>query len=81
MVFVGVDTTEYGDVIKWRVENSWGADTGKKGYWAMYQDWFDGYVFNVIINKKYLSSDVLDLLETKPTELPAWDPFYSSIVD
>ena len=81
MVLVGVDTTENGQVIKWRVENSWGTDKGEKGYWAMYQDWFDGYVFNVIINKKYLSPDILELLKTKPTKLPAWDPFYSAIMD
>lgn len=24
-----------GKVMKWRVENSWGTDTGNKGYWAI----------------------------------------------
>ena len=42
--------------------------------WAMYDDWFDNYVFSVIIHKRYLPKDVLALLETKPTVIPAWDP-------
>lgn len=73
MVFVGADTLG-GVARKWRVENSWGTDAGKDGYWTMRDDWFDRYVFNVIVNKKYLPADVLALLDTKPETLPAWDP-------
>jgi bleomycin hydrolase len=73
MAFVGVDTTGAGPA-KWLVENSWGAKSGNKGMWSMYDDWFDNYVFSVIIHKRYLTKDVLALLETKPTVIPAWDP-------
>ena len=73
MAFVGADTLD-GGATKWRVENSWGTDVGDKGYWTMYDDWFDEYVYGVIINKSYLSPDVLSLLATKPETLPAWDP-------
>lgn len=73
MVFVGADTLG-GVARKWRVENSWGTDAGKDGYWTMRDDWFDRYVFNVIVNRKYLPADVLALLDTKPETLPAWDP-------
>jgi bleomycin hydrolase len=73
MVFVGADTLG-GTPVKWRVENSWGADVGDKGYWTMYDGWFDRYVYSVIVNRKYLPDDVLALLKTTPEVLPAWDP-------
>jgi bleomycin hydrolase len=80
MVFVGADTNNNGEVVKFRVENSWGTDTGKSGYWAMYSNWFDAYVFNVIIHKKYIPENVLKLLDTEPVNIPAWDPFYTSFM-
>ena len=73
MVFVGVDTLE-GKPTKWLVENSWGDEKGDKGYWTMYDKWFDEYVYKVIIDKKYLPKRVLDVLKTEPIVLPPWDP-------
>jgi bleomycin hydrolase len=73
MVFVGVDTLG-SKARKWLVENSWGTDTGNKGLWTMHDDWFNEYVYSVIVNKKFLPEDVLALLGTKPEVLPAWDP-------
>ncbi len=73
MVFVGVDTLE-GKPQKWLVENSWGDERGDEGYWTMYDEWFDEYVYKVIIKKGYLPKDVLDILKTEPIVLPPWDP-------
>ena len=78
MVFVAADTAD-GQATKWKVENSWGADLGDKGYWTMYNNWFDKYVFTVIINKKYLPEKVLTILQTKPKILPVWDPLRNSM--
>ena len=79
MTFIGVDI-QNDRPEKWLIENSWGTDLGAKGYWTMYDGWFDEYVFVVIINKSYLPENVLKLLESKPTELPIWDPIASMIV-
>jgi len=79
MVFIGADTTN-GKALKWRVENSWGNDKGNKGYWTMYDNWFDKYVFTVIINKKYLKAEDLKLLDKKPKKIPAWDPLRISFL-
>ncbi len=73
MVFVAADTVQ-GKPVKWKVENSWGADTGEKGYYTMYNNWFDKYVYTVIINKKYLPDNVLAILKKSPKKLPIWDP-------
>jgi bleomycin hydrolase len=40
----------------------------------MYDGWFDEYVYGVIVNKSFVSADVLSILSTKPETLPAWDP-------
>lgn len=77
MVFIGVDT-KGDEPIKWLVENSWGTDRGNKGLWSMYDDWFDEYVYTIIVHKKYVSKDVLAILDTEPEILPAWDPMRSA---
>jgi bleomycin hydrolase len=73
MVFVGVDTLD-GKPAKWLVENSWGNERGDKGYWTMYDEWFDEYVYKVIIHKKHLPDQILDVMKTEPVILPPWDP-------
>lgn len=72
MALIGVDIKERKPQ-KWLVENSWGKDIGKGGYWTMNDDWFNEYVFTVIVPQKYLPADILNLLKTRPETLPAWD--------
>ncbi|MFH1010738.1 MAG: C1 family peptidase, partial [bacterium] len=78
MVFVGVDVID-GKPHKWLVENSWGDERGDKGFFTMTDDWFDEYVFDVVIPKKYLPEDVLAILEQPPVMLPVWDPSWQSL--
>ncbi|MCK5000829.1 MAG: hypothetical protein KAS23_14905, partial [Anaerohalosphaera sp.] len=73
MVFVGVDV-QNGKPVKWRVENSWGTDKGAAGYWTMYTDWFEMNVYNIIVKKKYVPAELLEIRKQEPTVLPAWDP-------
>jgi bleomycin hydrolase len=77
MLFTGVDVHE-GMPVKWRVENSWGDDgVGKKGFQTMNDSWFDEYMFEVAIEKKYLTSEMLNALEEEPIVLSPWDPMGS----
>lgn len=73
MVFTGVDIREDRPV-KWLVEDSHGSERGHNGHWTMYDDWFDEYLYTVIINKKYLPRDIKLIMEQKPVHLPPWDP-------
>ncbi len=73
MTFTGIDIKD-DEVIKWYVENSWGDDGGDGGMYYMYDDWFDRYLFGVIIHKRYLSEDVVRLSEQPPLLLEPWDP-------
>jgi bleomycin hydrolase len=77
MLFTGVDV--HNDVpVKWRVENSWGDDgVGEKGFHAMNDSWFDEYMFEVAIEKKYLSSEMLSAWDEEPAVLSPWDPMGS----
>ena len=75
MLFTGVDLDSKGNPKKWRVENSWGERNGKKGYYIMSDDWFDQYLYEVVINKKYLELNVVDIYENQHAKLlPPWDP-------
>ena len=74
MVLTGVDISDEGTPTKWRVENSWGIEHGDKGYEVMTDAWFDEYLYEVTVHKKYLSDDLLKVLDTEATVLPPWDP-------
>lgn len=44
------------------------------GYLIMTDDWFSEYVYEVVVDRKYLSADVLEVMQQEPVVLPAWDP-------
>ena len=77
MTLIAVDLDEAGKPRKWMVENSWGAASGYKGNLIMTDEWFDNYMFRVVVEKKYVPADVLKMLEQKPVMLPAWDPMFA----
>ena len=74
MCITGVDIKD-GKPVKWKIENSWGDEKGKSGFYLMSESFFRSFVFQVAIRKKYLSSKELEALEKDPTLLPPWDPF------
>ncbi len=74
MVITGVDLDEQGNPKKWRVENSWGASIGDQGYMYMMDEWFDEYLYEVVVRKEYLPPELLRILDTEPVVVPFWDP-------
>lgn len=77
MVFQGVNLDENGKPNRWRVENSWGKEPGKDGYYVMTDDWFGEYTYQIVVNRKYLSEEILKAYESDPIELEPWDPMGS----
>ena len=72
MTLVGVDE-DNGEVRQWKVENSWGDKSGAKGFYVMNNEWFNDYVYEVVVHKKYLTDKQKELAEGTITDLPAWD--------
>jgi bleomycin hydrolase len=73
MLFTGVDVLD-GATRRWRVENSWGSDRGKDGFYTMNDSWFDEYVFEIAARRDALPESLRQALDTEPIVLPAWDP-------
>ena len=73
MLFTGVDVLD-GATRRWRVENSWGTDRGKDGFYTMNDSWFGQYVFEIAARKSALPADLQGALDAEPIVLPAWDP-------
>lgn len=44
------------------------------GYLIMTDDWFSEYVYEVVVDKRFLPNDVLEVMHQEPVVLPAWDP-------
>ena len=76
MTLIAVDIVD-GKPVKWMVENSWGPSAGYQGNYIMTDEWFNEYMFRLVVEKKYVPEDVLKMLEQTPVQLPAWDPMFS----
>ena len=74
MVILGVNLDKDGKPDRWRIENSWGKDAGNDGYYVASDSWFDEFVYQVVIDTKYLPSKYAKLLSKEPVELEPWDP-------
>jgi bleomycin hydrolase len=73
MLFTGVDVLD-GATRRWRVENSWGSERGKDGFYTMNDSWFDQYVFEIAARRDALPAELQHALDAEPIVLPAWDP-------
>ena len=73
MVLTGVNLVD-GIPTKWKIENSWGADNGDKGYYVMSSSFFDHFAYQAVVLKKYLTKEELEASSKEPIHLHPWDP-------
>lgn len=74
MLFVGVNIDKTGTPNRWKIENSWGEESGQKGFFIGSEKWFRQNVYQIIARKSLLSDAQRALLDQEPTALPLWDP-------
>lgn len=76
MTLIAVDIDENGNPVKWMVENSWGPAAGYQGKLIMTDEWFDEYMFRVVVEKQFVPEDVMEMMKQQPIKLPPWDPMF-----
>ena len=78
MVLTAVHIDEAtGAPVRWRVQNSWGTAAGVDGWFVMSDDWMSEFVYQAVVDPRFLSKEVRDVLRKEPTVLPLWDPMGS----
>lgn len=73
MTFVGVNLKE-GRPERWKVEDSYGDKNKVNGCYIMNDNFFEEFVMEIVVNKKYLTEEQLLLLEQEPIEFEINDP-------
>ncbi|MCL1914261.1 MAG: C1 family peptidase [Eubacteriaceae bacterium] len=74
MLLTGVAFSSDGSVEKWKIENSWGTDSGSKGFYLATGEWFDNFTYQAVVHKKYLNQQALEALGEDAFPLEPWDP-------
>lgn len=65
---------ENGKSVRWRVQNSWGAGAGTEGWFVMSDKWMDEFVYQAVVEPRFVSKEVREVLKGKAKVLPLWDP-------
>lgn len=78
MVISGVHLDLEDRPVRYKVENSWGETAGKEGYFIMTDEWFNEYVYQVVVPKALAPKELVHVFESgNPIVLPPWDPMGS----
>ena len=78
MTLTAVDLDADGKPLKWKVENSWGPNYGQAGCLIMTNDWFNEYMFRLVVNRKYASQEILNQFDQKPLLVMPEDPLFGT---
>lgn len=76
MCLTGVNIGPDGKPDRWKIENSWGTDRVYDGYFMASDSWFDRFVYQAVVHKKYLGEKAA-IFDTQPVVLEPWDPIGS----
>ncbi|MBO4811054.1 MAG: aminopeptidase [Prevotella sp.] len=76
MTLTAVDLDKQGKAVKWKVENSWGADWGQKGCLIMTDRWLREYMFRLVVPIDYVPQNVMQAWQTAPVMVMPEDPLF-----
>lgn len=77
MCITGYNLDNYGVINRWEIENSWGNGVND-GYYVMSDKWMNEFVYQVIVEKKYLSNELLQQWDKEiKIRFNPWDPMGS----
>jgi bleomycin hydrolase len=75
MVITAVHLDAAGKAVRYKVENSWGDQAGKEGFFVMTDAWFEQFVYQVVVPKALAPKHLVEVYEAgEKIVLPAWDP-------
>lgn len=74
MVLTAVHLNAKGESVRWRVQNSWGTDAGTEGWFVMSDRWMDEFVYQAVVEPRFVSKEVREVLKKEAKVLPLWDP-------
>ena len=76
MTLTAVNLDKDGKPLMWKVENSWGPAYGQGGCLIMTNEWFNEYMFRLVVDKKYVPAKMLKQYEQKPVMVMPEDPLF-----
>lgn len=74
MVLTAVHIDKEGKSVRWRVQNSWREAAGVDDWFVMSDKWMDEFCYQAVIEPRFVSKEISDLLTSDPIVLPLWDP-------
>ena len=81
MTLTAVDLDDSGKAKKWKVENSWGPSYGQAGCLIMTERWMREYMFRLVVDKKYVPENLLEMEKQKPLMVMPEDPLFQMDMD
>lgn len=76
MTLTGINLDEKNRTTTWQVENSWGfldnETPGLDGFLCMDDKWFEEYLGQIVIHKKFLSRSIQKILDSEPIIIEPW---------
>lgn len=73
MILVGVNFDADGKPDRWKIENSWGEEAGRKGYFVCSEKYFREFVYEAVISQKYLTEKQKQELQKEPVRIQPWE--------
>ena len=73
MILTGVHLDPEGRPDRWKIENSWGEEAGRKGYFVCSEKYFREYVYEIIVDRKHLTDSQRQSLSSPAVRIEPWE--------